>query len=54
MCVVQLNAIFTKVCQQFQAPAILPHVDKPGTLTSHKTILKPGSSSAGGSQIVRY
>jgi len=49
-CVVQLNAIFTKVHHQFQAPVTLHHVDK----TGHKTTLKLGSSSAGGSQNVRY
>jgi len=54
-CVVQLNAIFTKVCHQFQAPVTLHHVDNTGTLTSHKTTLKLGSSSAaGGSHNVRY
>jgi len=51
---VQLNAIFTKVCHQFQAPVTLHHADKTGTLTSHRTTLKHGSSSAGGSQNIGY
>jgi len=52
--VVQLNAIFTKGRHQFQGPVTLNHVDKTRTLKSHKTTLKLGSSSGGGSQIVRY
>jgi len=51
---VQLNAIFTKVDHQFQAPVTLHHADKTVTLTSHITTLKHGSSCAGGSQNVGY